>query len=81
MTQKEEIIKIIDEYVQELIGDTSVQNQLNIALNNHTHENYVTRTEYEKSDIGKLLKHRDDVDTKKPKKKSRKNEIAFIERF
>ena len=47
MTQKEESIKIIDEYVQELIGDTSVQNQLNIALNNHTHENYVTRTEYD----------------------------------
>ena len=44
-------------------------------------DDYVTRTEYEKSDIGKLLKHRDDVDTKKPKKKSRKNEIAFIERF
>lgn len=47
MTQKEEIIKIIDEYVQELIGDTSVQNQLNIALNSHAHENYVPRAEYD----------------------------------
>lgn len=48
MTQKEESIQIINEYVQELIGDTPVSCQLNAAIGNHIHKNYVTRDEYNK---------------------------------
>lgn len=48
MIQKEEIIQIINEHISELVGDTAVSCQLNAAIGNHIHKNYVTRDEYNK---------------------------------
>ncbi len=54
MTQdiKQEVTTVIDEYVQELVGDTPVSCQINAAIGDaaksaHEHSNYVTRDEYE----------------------------------
>ena len=57
MTQKEEIIQLINEYIQELIGDTPVSSQLDVGLNHHIHSNYITREEYEtlKVQVDKLI--------------------------
>lgn len=43
----QELIKIIDERIHELIGDISVPHQLNTAITNHTHKEYVTHDEYD----------------------------------
>jgi hypothetical protein len=43
---KEEIKEILDKYIHELVGDTSVACQLDVALREHKH-NYPTREEYE----------------------------------
>lgn len=47
MTQ-EMIKEMINECMQELVGDTSVARQLDVALRTHTHDECVTRAEYEK---------------------------------
>lgn len=44
---KEEVREIINELIQELVGDTSVPRQLDIALREHEHNDYPTREEYE----------------------------------
>lgn len=44
---KEEIREIINELIQELVGDTSVPRQLDTALREHMHDDYPTREEYE----------------------------------
>lgn len=43
---KEEIKELILEYINELVGDTSVARQLDAALRAHNHEEYSTREEY-----------------------------------
>ena len=37
----------IKKMINELVGDTSVAQQLDAALRNHQHDNYPTREEYE----------------------------------
>ena len=37
----------IKKMINELVGDTSVARQLDIALRSHVHDNYPTREEYE----------------------------------
>lgn len=44
---KEEVRQIINEYIQELVGDTPVSCQLDAALREHKHD-YPTREEYNK---------------------------------
>lgn len=70
MTQniKEEVITIIDEYTQELIGDTPVSSQLNAVMGgksniNHTHNEYALREEYDalKAQVDKLTELIGDV--------------------
>lgn len=43
----QDIKTIIDECIQDIVGDTPVPNQLNSAINNHIHKEYVTREEYD----------------------------------
>lgn len=41
------IKELVNEYIQELVGDTSVARQLDAALRAHEHDNYLTREEYD----------------------------------
>ena len=44
----DEIRKYLDEWIGELVGDTSVAQQIDAALRAHEHDEYPTREEYEK---------------------------------
>ena len=55
--KQEEVKEIVNECIQELVGNTTVACQLDAALRAHKHDNYPTREEYDllKTEVKRLL--------------------------